>query len=172
MNVIDFRERKPNLNEIISFFKMVFSNEQQKWQFEEERQFSNMSDNELLDFYKTKLEAKENSNLGYWLSENDITVGMIGVNRKTDTYNKHIAEIGFAVDIKNRRKGFGSRLIELAEKRAIKNGIIRLECSCLSINKPAILLLKKNNYIQEGIKIKSVYKNNQYYDRVLFGKII
>ena len=170
MDFIDFNKRKPSNREIIAFFRMVFSDTQQAMEFEYTDNFNKMSDQEILSFYNDRLVNK--INLGYWCSIGDRTVGMIGVNRFSNSYEAHIAGIGFGVDIEYRKQGICIKLMELAEKRAVENNITRLECSCLHINEPAITLLKKLNYIEEGRKIRSVLKDGIYYDRVLFGKLL
>lgn len=170
MEFIDFVSRKPSDSEIVTFFRMMFSKEQQEMEFQYTEHFNKMSDFEILTYYNKNMSNSEN--LGYWCSASDRTVGMIGVNRCKDTYNSHIGKIGFGVDKDFRRLGIGSKLIDMAERRAGENGIIRLECSCLHINKPAVSLLKKLKYSEEGRKSKAVYKNGIYYDRIMMGKIL
>lgn len=172
MEYIDFSKRKPTNSEIISFFRMVFSDHQQAMEFEYTDKFNKMDDDEILAFYITNLKNRKKPNLGYWCSFNKKTIGMLGINRFSEEYRKHIGEIGFGIDERFQRQGICTELIKKAEIKAREYGVLRIECSCLDINIPALSLLEKLGYTNEGIRKKSILKNRKLHDQVLFGKIL
>ncbi|MGL5439319.1 MAG: GNAT family N-acetyltransferase [Filifactoraceae bacterium] len=86
--------------------------------------------------------------------------------------NKHCASVVIGILEKFQRQGLGNKLLKAAELWARENGIKRLEATIVEDNKAAINLFEKRNYSVEGKKISSILIGENYFNEMIFGKIL
>ncbi len=115
---------------------------------------------------------KDNSNLIRIISYDDISVGLIGTN-EIDQTNKNANMYLYIGNKEYRKKGIASIALTLfCEQLSQQFHCHKIIASVRSYNHPSIQLFKKNGFICEGIQKDQVFFDGEYYDRVLFGKIL
>lgn len=104
--------------------------------------------------------------------DNDKIVGFIGITRMGLSKAKHIANFAMGVLNAYKRQHIATRLFEVAEKWLKEKGVYRFEMTVISENAPAIALYKKVGFKKEGLREKSIFMNNQYYDEFYMSKFL
>ena len=99
-------------------------------------------------------------------------VGFLGVSRMGATKEKHIANFAIGVLPDYRGQHIATSLFDMAEKWLKEKGVVRLEMTVITENAPAIALYKKLGFKQEGLREKSVFMNNRYYDELYMSKFL
>ena len=169
--ILYLRDRVPTDAEILSFWRMVFGPDQTRWDYEENQHLVKMPDDEVVQFYRSKVSSRETSH-AFWAREDCEIVGMAGMNRFTEPSKRHCAELGFGVREDCRRRGIGYQLICAVLGKAREIGLKRIECSCFADNVAAIGLLCKAGFRVEGIRIGAILKQEQLRDIRLFGLLL
>jgi ribosomal protein S18 acetylase RimI-like enzyme len=82
----------------------------------------------------------------------------------------HRAEIMLAVRGDRRRQGCGRRLVHAAEVQAKEKGIVRLELTVASVNRPAMLLFGTSGYRVEGIRRGALKVGETWIDTFYMAK--
>lgn len=97
--------------------------------------------------------------------------GVIGLHPQRDVYAKNL-EMGYWVGERFWNKGIASSAVALICNFGFeKLGFNRIYASVFEYNKASIKVLVKNGFKKEGVARKSVFKNEQYWDEHLYGKI-
>ena len=117
---------------------------------------------EKFNDYKQVFIAKDNNKL----------VGFIGITRMGLSKAKHIANFAMGVLNAYKRQHIATRLFEVAEKWLKEKGVYRFEMTVISENAPAVALYKKVGFKKEGLREKSIFMNNQYYDEFYMSKFL
>lgn len=85
---------------------------------------------------------------------------------------QHAATIRIGVLKKFENTGIGTALLQNSIKWAQQNGVERLEAAIMSHNNKAIVLFEKQGFAVEGTKRHSVKIDNDYYDEIIYSKLI
>lgn len=96
-------------------------------------------------------------------------VGSVGLHLQQDVYS-HSAELGYFIGEPYWNKGIASVVVE----RILQFGweelkLQRIFASVFAHNLASARILEKNGFQREGIRIKGIFKNNEYLDEYLFG---
>jgi RimJ/RimL family protein N-acetyltransferase len=102
---------------------------------------------------------------------NDKVVGFVGVKRKSGGM-RHVGEVGISVHPNYWNKGFGTRLLKTAVKKAMEKGFLRLELETLASNKAMIKIAEKAGFKIEGIMKMRIKKDGKCEDEVLMGIVL
>ena len=97
---------------------------------------------------------------------------MAGINQFSDSFREHCADLGFGVAETHQREGVGYRLVCAAIEKARQLGLKRIESDCLTDNHPAIALLRKAGFKEEGLRRNAISKAGQLRDIRLFGLLL
>lgn len=83
------------------------------------------------------------------------------------------AELGYWLGEEHWNKGIATTAVELFSQTLFEqHALVRLFVSVVSTNTASIRVLEKNNFVLEGKLSKASYKNGQYFDELLFAKVI
>ncbi len=101
--------------------------------------------------------------------EHKTPIGLIELNN-IDWKNRN-AEIGVFIAYENlRKKGFGSdSLLTIINFSFYELNLFKLYAKISSDNYPSIKLFEKFNFKKEGILRKTILKNNEYIDLLIYG---
>lgn len=100
-----------------------------------------------------------------------VVVGNISVEKMDDVHKKN-GEIGYLLLDEYKSQGIMTEAVkQMCELAFDKLDIIRISASVFKPNIASIKVLLKNDFIKEGEQAKVIYKNECYYDQILFGKI-
>jgi RimJ/RimL family protein N-acetyltransferase len=83
----------------------------------------------------------------------------------------HIGEIGISIHPNYWNKGFGTRLLKTAVRKAKEEGFLRLEIETLASNKAMIRIAEKAGFKIEGVMKMRINKDGKYEDEVLMGTV-
>ncbi|MDR2235300.1 MAG: GNAT family N-acetyltransferase [Chryseobacterium sp.] len=108
--------------------------------------------------------AAEDPQMSFAIEYNGHFAGMISLIRQPDVYRKS-AEIGFWIG----EEYWGKKIVSISTQKlidyAIKNlDLNRIFARVFEYNTASMKVLKNNGFIEEGVSIDAVYKNNQFYD--------
>lgn len=82
----------------------------------------------------------------YWLIDENKVVGNVNIRHTlTATLKKRGGHIGYAIRPSSRRKGYGTKILELALRKAQKIGLTKILITCGDDNSPSQKIIKKNN---------------------------
>ncbi|WP_238600613.1 GNAT family N-acetyltransferase [Metasolibacillus meyeri] len=98
--------------------------------------------------------------------------GYSRINGYKEQRLQHVAAIRIGVLKNYENTGIGTSLLENSIKWAKQNGIERLEAVIMSHNSKAIALFEKQGFTAEGKKIHAVKIDNEYYDEIMYSKLI
>ncbi len=106
--------------------------------------------------------------------KDDLPLGMIVIMRIGKVKLKHIANIyGVYVQQDMRDRGIGSMLVESAvEEISQWDGIVKIDLSVNSAQKPALALYTKFGFEPVGTLSKDLCVDGQYYDEVMMEKFL
>lgn len=125
------------------------------------------------DEMRSRIESMSSSGSVIFVAEaNKMIVGFLSAERGFARRINHTAYIvaGVLKDYSN--LGIGTRLFEELEKWALESKITRLELTVLRHNDRALALYKKMGFTIEGIRKKSLWIDNQYFDEYYMAKFI
>lgn len=105
-----------------------------------------------------------------WLKDKNIPIGGISVHHQEDSQFK--CEIGYSIHPNYWKNGYCSEALnEVLNFLINKVGYERVTGECTLDNIGSKRVMEKCNMKFEGIKRKSYYKDNKFYDNYLFSKI-
>jgi RimJ/RimL family protein N-acetyltransferase len=157
--------------EILSFWEMMFSPDQMRWDYEDNTAYEQKTDAEILDLYRTKIMPRT-ATIAYWARADGLIVGMASLNCFTDTSKAHCAELGFSVRKAYHRRGIGYRLVCAVIQKAREAGLKRIECSSFADNVASMALLRKAGFREEGVRTGAIWKDGVPRDIRLFGRLL
>ena len=97
--------------------------------------------------------------------------GVIGLIPQDDVYRKS-AEIGYWLGEPYWGKGIATKAVRLVTDYGFKElGFARIQSGIFEYNPASMRVLEKNGYQKEGVFIKSVFKNNRYWDEHRYYKL-
>lgn len=114
---------------------------------------------------------KDENNLFLGAIEDEKIVGFLSVQRGAFRRIRHTAYVIIGIQKNYCNRKIGTKLFEILDDWAIKNGIIRLELTVECENKLAIKLYEKMGFSIEGTKKKTMYVNGKYVDEYMMSKI-
>jgi [ribosomal protein S5]-alanine N-acetyltransferase len=98
--------------------------------------------------------------------------GMVGLVPQKDVY-RMTAEIGYWLGEPFWNKGIATTAVKLVTAYGFEQlGLIRLHAGIFEYNKASMQVLVKNDYQQDGLFKKSIFKNGKIYDEYRFAKTI
>jgi RimJ/RimL family protein N-acetyltransferase len=171
LEIFSPQERVPTDDEILSFWQMMSAPGQTRWDYEDNQAFYDQSDEEAIQFLRSKVLTRATS-FGCWAREDGQMVGMASINRFTESSKEHCGELGFSVREGHQRRGIGYQLVRAVLDKARKEGLQRIECSCFAHNEPAVGLLCKAGFREEGLRIGAIKKHGQLRDIREFGLLL
>lgn len=104
----------------------------------------------------------------YALLDNTV-IGWCDVIRRKREHFAHTATLGMGIIKPHRGKGIGSRMMEEVIKQSRAAGLEKISLEVYSHNNGAVALYRKFGFIEEGLKIREVKINNEYYDEYVMG---
>lgn len=100
-----------------------------------------------------------------------VICGNISVEKKGDIYCKE-GILGYFLLTEYWRKGIMTKATEIICEIAFKDlDIIKISATTFDQNIASQKVLEKNKFSLEGIRKKSIYKNDNFYDEYIYGKI-
>lgn len=168
IEIFNTQDQIPSDSEILSFWDMMFSPAQMRWDYDDNTAYAQKTNAEILDMYHTKIMPRTNT-IAYWARTKSIIIGMASLNRLTKPSKAHCAELGFSVREAYQRQTIGYRLVSAVIKKACEVGVKRIECSCFADNVASIALLHKTGFYEEGLRLGAIRKEGDYRDIRLFG---
>jgi RimJ/RimL family protein N-acetyltransferase len=144
---------------------------QTRWDYEENRAFYDKSDAQVIQFFRSKVLTRT-TDLGCWAREDGQIVGMASIHRFGVPSKTHCGELGFGVREAYQRRGIGYQLVRAVLDKARGVDLRRIECSCFSNNDPAIGLLRKAGFREEGLRIGAIAKHGRLRDIREFGLLL
>jgi len=126
-----------------------------------------------VDFYQELIERIENDDFGNIIIalDGDKIVGSIGLGEYLVSKRRKQTNFGLGVLAEYHKQGIAQQLFDQAEQWINKKGFARVEITVFSENLPAYNFYMKNGFDQEGLKRKSVYMNNKFYDEIMLAKL-
>jgi len=115
-------------------------------------------------FQFIEMVSSEDPQLTFAIEYDGYFAGMISLIKQPDVYRKS-AELGFWIG----EEYWGKKIVSTATKKLIDYAVNNLDLNRIfarvfEYNKASMKVLKNNGFIEEGISIDAVYKNNQFYD--------
>jgi RimJ/RimL family protein N-acetyltransferase len=165
------QEQIPTDEEILSFWRMMSSPDQTKWDYEDNEAFYSQPDEEVVRFFRSKALTRTTA-LAYWARDDGQIVGMAGIHRFADPSREHCGELGFSVRQTYQRRGIGHCLVLVVLRKAREAGVERIESSCFADNEPAVGLLLKAGFREEGLRVGAIKKTGRLRDIREFGLLL
>ena len=105
-----------------------------------------------------------------WQKDKNIPIGGINVHHQEDDYFH--CELGYSIHPNFWNEGYMSEaVIKVLDFLINEVGYERVSAECTFDNISSKRVMEKSGMTFEGIKRKSYYKNNQFYDKYLYSKI-
>lgn len=106
--------------------------------------------------------------------KSDHTLAMIGYVRIQGDPKNEVVTVGVDIHKDYRRKGYASEAYQLLFKEYFDRlGYNRMELEVLADNAPAIMLYKKLGFVEEGVRLKAIYRPNkdEYIDSIMMSML-
>lgn len=113
--------------------------------------------------------SKEKENTFLAISNNTL-LGFAKLNQFNDRRN-HVGDFVIFVTKREYGKGTSKKLLKKLFKRVRELKLKRLELGVFLDNKRAIQFYKKFGFVEEGIKCKSIQRENKLYNELIMAKI-
>lgn len=114
----------------------------------------------------------QNPVINFAVIYNGKVAGSIGCVPKTDVYRKSM-EIGYFIGEQFKGFGIATEAVRiLLEYIAHRFDVVRIYAEVFSHNKASMRVLRKNGFYLEGIRRKSVIKNNLVMDDYIWVKLL
>jgi RimJ/RimL family protein N-acetyltransferase len=99
-------------------------------------------------------------------------VGSIGASRFDDVY-KRSGEIGYWLGEPFWNRGIVTQAVEAFTELALRElEIVRLQAAVYGWNRASMRVLEKCGYVREGVLRKSVWKDGQLIDSVMYARLL
>lgn len=116
-------------------------------------------------------QVDSNIDLPFAITVDGSLVGSIGLTRQLDVKRKS-AELGYWIGEEYWNKGIATQAVkQICEIGWNYWDINRIYAEVFSNNLASCQVLKKSGFQQEGILQKSIFKNGNFFDSILFSKI-
>jgi len=97
--------------------------------------------------------------------------GSIGIAPLSDVYARS-AEIGYFLGEPFWNRGIVTEAVEACTRYAFRElGLVRLQAGIFAWNKASMRVLEKCGYVREGVLRKSVWKDGELVDSVLYARL-
>ena len=101
----------------------------------------------------------------------DTIVGNISIEQKQDVFAKD-AELGYMLDKRYWGKGIMSKAVsQICESAFAELDIVRISAEIFAGNIASAKVLTKNGFCLEGLKKSAIWKNEQFYDLQMYGRL-
>lgn len=163
--------------------------ELKKWEIEDFRTFYKYADNKkiadnLRDAFPNPYTLSDAKNyISLCIADDEKTkltraivvdkniIGSIGIFKRNDVYKKS-AEIGYWLAEPYWGKGIMTKAVkDMCEYFFNNYDVIRIDAEVFEYNKGSMKVLENAGFAFEGIKRKSVYKNDKIYDSYIYSLI-
>jgi predicted acetyltransferase len=95
-----------------------------------------------------------------WLVDDDEYIGNISIRHELTEHLLNVGgHIGYIVAPKHRKKGYGTKILELGLKKAAKLGLKRVLVTCNDTNVASARIIEKNGGVLENKVFDSEQKN-------------
>lgn len=113
-----------------------------------------------------------NKDLLYVAQDDEKIIGYISAKRGSFRKISHSAYVVIGIRKDYRGHGLGNTFFDYLDKWALKEGLKRLELTVICENLIAKKLYEKHGFQVEGIKEKSIFMNDKFYDEYYMAKLI
>jgi RimJ/RimL family protein N-acetyltransferase len=96
-------------------------------------------------------------------------VGRLSIARDQHPASHHVADLGLMVAMSHRRRGIGTRLLEVALDWARHSEVRKLELHVFPHNEAAIKLYENFGFVQEGYRRGHYRRGSEYVDAILMA---
>lgn len=96
-------------------------------------------------------------------------VARLSLARDSHPASRHVADLGVMVDVRYRRRGIGTRLLEEAIGWARASGVVKLELHVFPWNKPAFALYEAFGFEREGYRKDHYARDGGYLDAIVMA---
>jgi len=118
-----------------------------------------------------RLAGTRGFNFVFAIDVDHFAVGAIGI-RPGDDIHRHSAEIGYWLGEEYWNRGIVSEALVAVTEYAFNTlELVRLHAEVFQWNTSSMRVLEKAGYVREGVLRKSVYKDKQWADEVVYGRI-
>lgn len=101
----------------------------------------------------------------FWLIDNDEFIGEISIRHKlTDSLLKYGGHIGYAIRYSSWNKGYGTKMLSLALKKAKQMGLDKVLITCDDDNVGSARVMEKNGGVLQD-KIKNIVNGKEIITR-------
>ena len=107
----------------------------------------------------------------YAMTENKV-VGWCDITRRKQAVFSHTGSLGMGILKPYRGKGLGSRMMEEVIRQAKANGLEKICLEVYSHNEAGRALYKKFGFVEEGVKLKEVKIDGNYFDNIIMGLLL
>ncbi|MEG0296416.1 MAG: GNAT family protein [Clostridium sp.] len=124
---------------------------------------------------KEHITETHNNNLGVILvceKDNEI-IGILDFQRKTTKSMAHCGDFEILVKKEFTNSGVGKSIVSYFEAYIKDNTTVqKVNLKVPSDNERAIQMFRELGFLKEGIREKSIFRNGQYLDQILMGKVV
>jgi RimJ/RimL family protein N-acetyltransferase len=111
-------------------------------------------------------------NLVFAIDVDQFAVGAIGLRPGEDIHS-HSAEIGYWLGEEYWNRGIATEAVTAVTEYAFNTlGMVRVHAEVFQWNTASMRVLEKVGFVREGVLHKSVYKDKQWVDEVVFAKVV
>jgi len=119
-----------------------------------------------------RLAGTSGLNLVFAIDVDGFAVGAIGV-RPGDDIHRHSAEIGYWLGEEYWNRGIVTEaVIALTDYAFHTLGMSRVHAEVFQGNAASMKVLEKAGYVREGVLQKSVFKDRQWVDEVIYARVV
>ena len=119
-----------------------------------------------------RLATTNGLNLVFAIDVDGFAVGAIGV-RPGDDVHRRSAEVGYWLGEEYWNRGIATEAVVATTEYAFNVlGVVRVHAEVFQWNTASMRVLEKAGYVREGVLRKSVYKDKQWVDEVVYARIV
>lgn len=119
-----------------------------------------------------RLATTQGLNTVFAIDVDNFAVGAIGLHPGADIH-RFSAEIGYWVGEEYWNRGISTEAVRAVTEYAFTTlGMSRVHAEVFTWNTASMRVLEKAGYVREGVLRKSVYKDKQWADEVVFARIV
>jgi RimJ/RimL family protein N-acetyltransferase len=119
-----------------------------------------------------RLATTNGLNLVFAIDVDGFAVGAIGV-RPGDDVHRHCAEVGYWLGEEYWNRGIATEAVVATTEYAFNVlGLVRVHAEVFQWNTASMRVLEKAGYLREGVLRKSVYKDKQWVDEIVYARIV
>lgn len=119
-----------------------------------------------------KLATTHGLNMVFAIDVDDFAVGAIGI-RPGDDIHRHSAEIGYWLGEEYWNRGIVTEAVTAVTQYAFNTlDVVRVHAEVFHWNTASMRVLEKAGFTREGVLHKSVFKDKQWVDEVVFARVV